>query len=468
MKVFNEDGTLIVQGSGTSTILLEAFNFDADTGQQYKNVYVRVETELGGSWGYTVYCPEPLIDIELIEKESGPVISIADLSIIEGETKNLVISLDRVVDTATSFRLKTVDKTAIEGVDYCGIDEYVTVPAGQTQALIPFQAAPCGGVQPPDASWQDAPITAITDDANNTYDYANASILVGNGTFSSRGREVAYVNDSTANDSVTTDTSGGLTTLKVDGRTITRPSTDGIKDWRVTVLSGTLSSQENVGVWTNQLISAVADSVAGSGVTNTVSVKVEFRYSDNSILSQDVTLMASTNRNPNTGGGGGCVIWDNTVTMSDGTEKKAQHVKVGDVIRGKRIANLPDSSTSGSAYLHWAADHGEMDYEEVDVTVTFVDLSSYTSYYLINDHLGLTYQHPALVLSDGVYMFKQAIDITVGDYLVKDLNVLEKVETLIYVEKLVPVVDIDVEDSDTYYMNGVLLHNVEIGDKQKN
>lgn len=459
IKVFNIDGTLITSKTGVSSMILEAFNFDVDTGEVYRNIYVRAETSLGGSYSYTVYCPEPLIDIELEEKESGPEIYIDDLSITSGDTDNLVVRLDKAVGTSTLVRLTTSNATASEGVDYCGIDRVLNIPAGQTQLLVPFQAFPCGGASNPIPEWLDGRITKISDTSATTSEDSIAGVLIGNQKFDGTNFDVGYSNSFPDNDTVDADTTNKPIKLLPSDAILTRPDPSGIKDWRVSLVTGTLDIQSNVGSWTTQAVNAQAVSSAGTGASRSVSLLIEFRYTDGSILSSSLELLAKSKSNPNTGGGGGCVVWGAKVRLGD-TEVLAEHVKVGDILTGLDIKGMPDASEDEEAYLRWNSELKDFDFEHVDVEVKDVWIDSYHEYFLFNGKIGLTYEHPALILRDGAVQWRRASDIEPTDSLFVNGN-FEPIESIEFKEDVVSTVNYNVESSDTYFVEGTLLHNIE-------
>lgn len=461
VKVFNSDGTLITEKTSLSSMVLEAFNFNDVTGQVYKEIYVRVETTLGGSYSYVVYCPELLIDIELEEKETGPEISIADLSMTSGNTENLVITLNKAVSTDTSVRLYTQDATAIDGVDYCGIDKVVVIPTGQTKALVPLLAAPCGGVVPPPTvpEWKDARIKKISEVATLTSKDAQAGVFIGRQKFDSSNFEIGYANQSISTEKVEFDTSTGAIRSAGTGKYVTAPDAEGVKDWRLTLVSGALDTKTNVGSWTTQNIIANCISNAGTGSSRSASVKIEFRYSDGNILSSVVELLAKSKSNPNTGGGGGCIVWGANTEVGD-MQTLVEHVKAGDILKGSFIEGLPDSTTTGEDYLSWFAQQQDFKIEDVDVKVVDVWIDSYSEYFLFNGILGLTYEHPILTLRNGDVQWRRASDVDITDQIFSTKGFID-IESIELIEDDISTINYNVESSDTYFVEGILLHNID-------
>ena len=84
----------------------------------------------------------------------------------------------------------------------------------------------------------------------------------------------------------------------------------------------------------------------------------------------------------------------------------------------------------------------------------------YDNYYIINDSLKVTYEHPFFVLRDGKYSFKTTISLLLGDMLYDSNNEFEVIETIEFVNEPLETVNLNVEDLDVYFGGGYLMHNV--------
>ena len=152
-----------------------------------------------------------------------------------------------------------------------------------------------------------------------------------------------------------------------------------------------------------------------------------------------------------------CITLDTPITKADGTTVNAGDIQEGDVLKGFNIGGLGDDSDSD--YLQWQTTNLSTTSE--DVTVTNVVFSFSEKIYNFNDgELEVTGEHPMLIkISDGTFMFKPALDIREGDFLIKGDNSEIEVTSISVSETSEEVVTIDVETQDTYLINGYITHN---------
>lgn len=156
-----------------------------------------------------------------------------------------------------------------------------------------------------------------------------------------------------------------------------------------------------------------------------------------------------------------CLTSDSPILMADGSIKEIGEIEEGDVLKGYAIGGL-DENSDGTFY-DWST--STLSTTPKDVTVVNVVYSFTGKYYSINNgQITATSEHPLLVkeLSSGEYKFKQVFLLEVGDKLVKSTETgLEEVEiTSITLEnETTEIVSIDVEENDTYLVNGYITHN---------
>jgi hypothetical protein len=156
------------------------------------------------------------------------------------------------------------------------------------------------------------------------------------------------------------------------------------------------------------------------------------------------------------GGGGGCLVYGSNIRMADGTTKKVQDIAVGDSLQAVTDTTLDESNED--AYKTWTAT-SLVNASKTTSVVKAIGVDSYTWFYRINETLHATYEHPFLILRGETYMWKTAEDIILGDFLVTDNLVLEKVWRKQRVDEEVQTYNIDVEDADTYITENYVTHN---------
>ena len=83
----------------------------------------------------------------------------------------------------------------------------------------------------------------------------------------------------------------------------------------------------------------------------------------------------------------------------------------------------------------------------------------FRSYYVINDIIKVTGEHLMLVRKDGVWSFRQVVDIAIGDELLDENLEVVKVFENKRIDKEVNTVTIDTEVKDVYFVRGAAAHN---------
>lgn len=156
-----------------------------------------------------------------------------------------------------------------------------------------------------------------------------------------------------------------------------------------------------------------------------------------------------------------CLTSDSPVIKSDGSIVEAGELEEGDKLKGYSLSGL--SSDSDGDFFDWSS--SELDATEKEVTVVSIVYSFSQRYYSINDgEITATGEHPLLVkdIVTGLYRFKQILTIEEGDFLIKKgINGIEEVEVVnkVAINETTEIVSIDVEEEDTYLVNGYITHN---------
>ena len=176
-------------------------------------------------------------------------------------------------------------------------------------------------------------------------------------------------------------------------------------------------------------------------------------------------------------GGLGCVGIGTPITMADGSTKNIEDINVGDTIRSATVPGMPLDFDEEDTWSVWnGTPHGNppgsvwatayYDIQEMNrvtpasASVKDIYFDYYDNYYLINDSLKATYEHPFFVLREGRYSFKTAASLLPGDKLFKTNNECEEIESIEFVNEPLETVNLNVEDLDVYFGGGYLMHNV--------
>jgi hypothetical protein len=156
-----------------------------------------------------------------------------------------------------------------------------------------------------------------------------------------------------------------------------------------------------------------------------------------------------------------CLTADSPILLSDGTIVEAGDLEEGDVLKGYAFNGLSEDSDSN--FLDWSTSTlGEVG---KDVTITNLTYSFASRYYDVNNgEITGTADHPMLVKdsTDGLYRFKELHNLVIGDKLLKQNgSSLDEIEvtSVTSSDSTVEIVSIDVEQQDTYLVNGYVTHN---------
>lgn len=156
-----------------------------------------------------------------------------------------------------------------------------------------------------------------------------------------------------------------------------------------------------------------------------------------------------------------CLTSDSPITKADGTVVEVGELEEGDLLKGFAITGL--DADSDSNYLQWSTEN--LSVTPKDVKVVNVVYSFSQRYYSVNGgEINATSEHPMLVKDSesGNYKFKEIFRLNVGDCLIKGTESgVEEIE-ITSIEPIVEtteIVSIDVEEQDTYMVNGYITHN---------
>ena len=153
-----------------------------------------------------------------------------------------------------------------------------------------------------------------------------------------------------------------------------------------------------------------------------------------------------------------CLTIDSPVTLADGTIVEAGDLNEGDTLKGFSIGGL--GTDSDGTFLDWSSN--SLSTTPKDVTIVNLTYSFAARYYDVNNgEVTATSEHPMLVKDSvsGDYKFKEMFNLVVGDKLVKGDGSEVDITSIDIVQKTTEIVSIDVEEEDTYMVNGYITHN---------
>ena len=148
-------------------------------------------------------------------------------------------------------------------------------------------------------------------------------------------------------------------------------------------------------------------------------------------------------------------MYGTLITMADGTFKPIEQIQIGDVIQTVSIDGLDTSDENAWKTFNMTS------FSSSNLTSTVVGLQDdrWSEYYVINGNLNITFEHPVLVKRDIDYLFTRIANLMIGDYMLGEGGNWVEVETIERIEAEVQTVNLNVEDCDLYFTNGLLVHN---------
>jgi hypothetical protein len=156
------------------------------------------------------------------------------------------------------------------------------------------------------------------------------------------------------------------------------------------------------------------------------------------------------------GGGGGCLLYGTLITLADGTTKLIEDLELGDLVKTVSIDGL-DSEVEDAWKTFTSSSFSSM---PASSTVTGIQKAQFSYYFLINNLLKITFEHPVLVQRAGSFQFLRAKDLLVGDKFYRTDETWVDIDSIERIDENVNVVNINVESQDTYFADGVLVHNL--------
>jgi len=161
------------------------------------------------------------------------------------------------------------------------------------------------------------------------------------------------------------------------------------------------------------------------------------------------------------GGDPSCLIGTSLIEMSDGSFKQIKYIKIGDFIKSLNIDSLTPKYSEEN---DWKADDlsdSEKTIEEVLNIQTYSDKQIYN---INNGLIECTSSHKHIIKQNGIWCIKTTDKINIGDIFLNSENIEIEITSITINEKTEDVYNIRVSGKHTYYVNGILTHNLKSGD----
>jgi hypothetical protein len=156
------------------------------------------------------------------------------------------------------------------------------------------------------------------------------------------------------------------------------------------------------------------------------------------------------------GGGGGCLAYGTTVLMYDESYKNVEDLVIGDIVKSMVILGL--ESSKETAWENFVTN--DFQYEESLSIIYNIYDSSFKQYYLINNQLKVTFEHPIFIKRNNEYFFVKTENLLVGDYVFKSNNEFEMVNSIDIIDDVIQTININIEENDVYFGDNILVHNL--------
>ena len=155
-------------------------------------------------------------------------------------------------------------------------------------------------------------------------------------------------------------------------------------------------------------------------------------------------------------GGGYCFDVETMVTMSDGSTKRYGDLIQGDSIKSLSISELTETDDE-SVYLNEVTD--TISGIITSSIVQSITTTTYNSYYLINNTIKVTYQHPIMIKRSNIWKWRRVQEIVENDSMYNEDGGETIITSIVNINSSINVATINVSDVNTYFAGGMLAHN---------
>jgi hypothetical protein len=141
--------------------------------------------------------------------------------------------------------------------------------------------------------------------------------------------------------------------------------------------------------------------------------------------------------------------------MYDGSLKNVEDLIIGDIVKSIAIDGLnPNIELNWKDWLT-----NDFQYEDGLSIVMSIDDNTFDEYYVFNNKLKATYEHPIFIKRGDTYRFECAENITIGDYMFTSNNEFEIISSIDIIDEPIQTININIEENDVYFADGILVHN---------
>lgn len=162
-----------------------------------------------------------------------------------------------------------------------------------------------------------------------------------------------------------------------------------------------------------------------------------------------------------------CFLPGTLIQMGDGTSEYIENLNVGDEVLSLDLPGLPDEDLGRDVWMPYTL-RSMSDDELLDLYTKHKSTAKIESlfydfedgYYNINGgDINVTKAHEFWVFQDGLWRWKRANELEVGNLLYTFIGGVKPIEDIKLVSGEVEVIQFDVEPLDVYFAAGVLVHN---------
>ena len=157
-----------------------------------------------------------------------------------------------------------------------------------------------------------------------------------------------------------------------------------------------------------------------------------------------------------------CWAFGTLITMSDGSKKKIEDIRAGDLIMSANIPTYPNGENPSNWYPSsvWSTDRVD-NITLTQTNVVYVYPSSVPYYYVANDIYKLSWEHWMFIQRDQIWQFMKMENLQVGDNFVDINNNIIPITKFERIEEPLQVVRLTAGPNDLFYGNEILTHNLK-------
>ena len=151
-----------------------------------------------------------------------------------------------------------------------------------------------------------------------------------------------------------------------------------------------------------------------------------------------------------------CFLYGTEITMADGSYKLIEDLVMGDVLSSLSIEGLDKNIENN--WTEFSVD--QFLYTRSSARIVGLKYGSYSRYYIINNSVRITHEHPVFIKREMEYKFCQVENLLVGDLLFSNNELWREIETIELINETCQTISINIEDDDVYFGSDILVHNI--------